>query len=307
MSYLQGHTHTYTHTPKERASQACNYSDKWPPAPATLSSLIHTRHQTWVLAERRHSKWHHTANTGVWPWWEIFPNHQVLLSAALKDNMVSFFFPLHQTGNMANSTGSKLDVKWKTDTGAKIRAEKRQDAGRHPTDTLVRNPPRDILMAWTEMGWWRRGSCCCRLCPQFPAKSKTRRKTEKKLNQCLNWNNWVLGYNCETNRWPGQTLFLPVLLMIEVIVTWLTVWFMWEREQHDNSCTALSSRDEVETLAQMGIWHELVLKRSHIPPSFRSLFLSRAPGKQLRTVNYRRDSKKRFSKQHFYFPAIASC
>lgn len=88
---------------------------------------------------------------------------------------------------------------------------------------------------------------------------------------------------------------------------WLTVWFMWEREQHDNSCTALSSRDEVETLEQMGIWHELVLKRSHIPPSFRSLFLSRAPGKQLRTVNYRRDSKKRFSKQHFYFPAIASC
>lgn len=63
----------------------------------------------------------------------------------------------------------------------KIKAEKRQDDGRHSPDMLVRNSPRDIWMAWTGMGWWRRESCCCRLCPQFPAKS--RRKT---LHHCLN-------------------------------------------------------------------------------------------------------------------------
>lgn len=146
---------------------------------------------------------------------------------------------------------------------------------------------------------------------------------DKKKNRKKSWinvwteNNFVLpkralrssGFSVTTARQTaGQVKLYSCQCCLWLRWLWLTdVWFMWEREQHDNSCTALSSRDEVETLEQMGIWHELVLKRSHIPPSFRSLFLSRAPGKQLRTVNYCRDSKKRFSKQHFYFPAIASC
>lgn len=47
---------------------------------------------------------------------------------------------------------------------------------------------------------------------------------------------------------------------------------MSEREKHDISCNALSRRegkkktasDELETLEQMGIWHELVLKKGPV-------------------------------------------
>lgn len=106
-------------------------------------------------------------------------------------------------------------------------------AGKKPTSWYIDGLDRDGMVKERILLLPSLSTISC----QVKDKKKNRKK---KLNQCLNWKQfcftktslkifWVLGYNCETNRWPGQTLFLPVLLMIEVIVTDWRVIYVGER------------------------------------------------------------------------------
>lgn len=124
---------------------------------------------------------------------------------------------------------------------------------------------------------------------------------------------WALGCNCKTNCWTGQSLSLPVLLMMKVTVT---DWRGTVTQRKPNiSETALNRRrgEKKLPLTSWKLWSRWAFgmnwleKKVPYSAQFQIfIFISgcRSSSAQLIITEA---PEKRSSKQRFYFSALASC
>lgn len=95
-----------------------------------------------------------------------------IVSHAKDKSSISYCFIHHYQGKCDNI----MWYLWPKDRKKQNQQNKMREQMWKTVDPLTRieiieDLPHDTLMVWTERGLWRRGACCCHLCPRSPTTS----------------------------------------------------------------------------------------------------------------------------------------